>query len=124
MRIGLSATSSQSDEDPVASRIESDVARKAQAPCRPVHRRKPLKGGVVRGAAAARKAHDDHPSRVDPRMLCEKLQRPVRVADHDPATELVLIVLRAGDATPREAVDDEGRDWDGAELPCPVILQT
>src|SRR5829696_6943634 len=110
------------DEDPVAGRIEPYVAGEREAARRAVHRGEPLESGVLGRSAAARETHDDDPCRVDPGMLPEQLECTVRVADVSPATELVLVVPGAGDATAREAVDNKGGDSYDAELPGPPVL--
>ena len=111
------------DEDPVAGRIESDVAGEREAARRTMHRGEPLESGVVGRSAAAGETHDDDPRRIDPRMLAEDFECAVRIADVSPAAELVLVVRGVGDAAAGEAVDDEGRDAEGGEFARPVVLQ-
>lgn len=108
---------------PVAGRVERNVAGEREAARRAVHRVEPFERSVVSRFTVAGETHDSDPCWVDPGMLAEHLECAVGVADVSQATELVLVVLRAGDAAAGEAINNEGRDPERGEFARPIVLE-
>jgi hypothetical protein len=56
-------------------------------------------------------------------VLCQKLQRAVRIENASQAAQLILVAPGADDIPTSEAINNEDRDTKGVEFLCPIVLK-